>query len=48
VATIAVAYRVDQIAAQSHQLLIFSGQIQRDRRYRETYLGELSLGVLRL
>ena len=31
-ATIAVAHGVDQIAAESHQRLVFLGEIQRNRR----------------
>src|SRR5580658_3902938 len=36
VATIAVAIGVDDIAAQSHQIPVFSDEIQRDGEYLET------------
>jgi hypothetical protein len=36
VATIAVAYSIDQIAAKSHQVPVFALQTQMDGRYPET------------
>jgi hypothetical protein len=52
VATIAVSYRIDQVAAKPHQIPVLAGQIQVDRRYFETFIDERRLvivrGVLRL
>jgi len=48
VAAVAVADGIDQIAAPSHHRWIFSGRVQRHRRYRHTHLGKRRQGLLRL
>jgi hypothetical protein len=40
VAAVAVSLSVDNEAAESYQISVLSLQIQRDRRYLETYMDE--------
>jgi hypothetical protein len=45
VAAIAVRLRIDNVAAQSHQIMVFPFQIQRDGSYRVTDLDELLFAI---